>query len=160
MIFLTQGTRKYCPGMSDFVECTGLLCQGNRMSAICLAAWIGGSILLAHHSISGVYDMGREVVLEGQVLEFRFVNPHPFLIVSIQGGDGTEEEWRLEMDNRSELARIDVDRTTLLPGDRIVVRGHPARNEPRGLYIRRLDRPADGFSYEQVGNSPRIRSSR
>src|SRR5690242_11354591 len=34
----------------------------------------------------------------------------------------------------------------------------PVRSTPpQGLYIRKLDRPADGFRYEQVGTSPRVR---
>ena len=49
---------------------------------------------------------------------------------------------------------------TLQPGDRIVVTGNPARNKSQSLYIRRLDRPADGFRYEQVGSSPRISTPR
>ena len=129
-----------------------------------VAALIGASLSVpaapAHHAISGVYDTRREVTIEGTVAEFHFVNPHPFVTVEVEAEGGRTEEWRLEMDNRSELARIDMTQATLQPGDRIVVRGHPARNPPRGLYIRRLDRPGDGFSYEQVGNSPRIRSPR
>ena len=41
-------------------------------------------------------------------------------------------------------------------GDRVVVTGSLGRTEPRTLYIRQLDRPADGFRYEQVGSTPRV----
>jgi hypothetical protein len=44
-----------------------------------------------------------------------------------------------------------------LPADRIVVTGSVAREQASSLYVRRLDRPADGFRYEQVGSSPRVR---
>jgi hypothetical protein len=107
----------------------------------------------AHHSISAVYDGSRQQRLEGVVAEFRFVNPHPFVIVTVEPGG---EQWRLEMDNRSELAGIGVTGGTLKPGDRVVVSGSLGRNEPRTLYIRELERPADGFRYEQVGSRPRI----
>ncbi len=63
------------------------------------------------------------------------------------------------MDNRSELAEIGMTSQTLKPGDRIVVTGNPARTKSQSLYIRKLDRPADGFRYEQVGSSPRIRTT-
>jgi hypothetical protein len=36
------------------------------------------------------------------------------------------------------------------------VTGSVGRTEPRTLYIRQLDRPADGFRYEQVGSRPRV----
>jgi hypothetical protein len=63
----------------------------------------------------------------------------------------------MEMDNRRELSQIGFTETTLKPGDRVVVHGSPARREAQRLYIRQLDRPADGFGYEQIGTSPRIR---
>ena len=54
------------------------------------------------------------------------------------------------MDNRRELVEIGFTQQTLRPGDSIVVGGSPARHEARSLYVRRLDRPSDGFRYEQV----------
>ena len=106
----------------------------------------------AHHSISAVY-LSRQASIEGVVTEFQFVNPHPFVIVTVEDGG---ESWRLEMDNRVELAEIGMTSETLKPGDRVVVTGSVARSEPRRLYIRQLDRPADGFRYEQVGSRPRV----
>ena len=113
----------------------------------------------AHHSIAAVYDSARQQRLEAVVAEFQFVNPHPFVIVTVQA-DGGEESWRLEMDNRFELAGVGMTDTTLKPGDRVVVTGSPGRTEPRTLYIRQLDRPADGFRYEQVGSRPRVSTTR
>ena len=113
----------------------------------------------AHHSIAAVYDSAREQRLEAVVAEFQFVNPHPFLIVTVQA-DGAETSWRLEMDNRFELAQVGMTGTTLKPGDRVVVTGSLGRIEPRTLYIRQLDRPADGFRYEQVGSRPRVSTTR
>jgi hypothetical protein len=37
-----------------------------------------------------------------------------------------------------------------------VIIGSRARRQPQSLYIRRLERPSDGFAYEQVGSSPRL----
>jgi hypothetical protein len=108
----------------------------------------------AHHSIAGMYDSGRQTTIDGVVTQFQFVSPHPFVEVK----DGrTSEQWRLEMDNRGELAAIGMTESTLKPGDRVVVRGSPSRREPNRMYIERLDRPADGFGYEQVNNRPRLR---
>jgi hypothetical protein len=110
----------------------------------------------AHHSIAGYFDSSRQVTIDGVVAEFQFIQPHPFLVVDVTRGR-TAERWRLEMDNRGELAAIGFTETTLRPGDRVVVRGSLARREPREMYIERLDRPADGFGYEQVGNRPQAR---
>ena len=114
----------------------------------------------AHHSIASVYDSSQQVTIEGIVTKFQFVNPHPFVTMDVTQGSGSKQQWRLDMDNLSELTEIGMTSQTLKPGDRIVVTGNPARTKSQSLYIRRLDRPADGFGYEQVGSSPRIRTTR
>ena len=113
----------------------------------------------AHHSIAGVYDDSQRVTIEGVITRFQFVNPHPFVVVEVRDGSGKALQWRLEMDNRWELAEIGFDDETLKPGDRIMVTGSPARRQPQSLYIRRLDRPADGFMYQQIGTRPSIGST-
>jgi hypothetical protein len=119
---------------------------------VAAAAAIAASLpARAHHAIGAVYDGQRQQRIEGVVAEFQFVNPHPFVIVTVDGAS-----WRLEMDNRFELAQIGMSSDTLQPGDRVVVTGSLGKTEPRTLYIRQLDRPADGFRYEQVGSRPRV----
>jgi hypothetical protein len=121
--------------------------------------------LQAHHSISSVYDSSRRVTLEGVVSQFQLVNPHPFLVIDVieprdaRGDTGTTQSWRLEMDNLWELAAIGITASTLRPGDRVRVSGSLARAQAQRLYLLRLDRPADGFWYEQVGQSPKISTS-
>jgi hypothetical protein len=111
----------------------------------------------AHHSISGVYDSSRQVTVEGLVAEFRFVNPHAILIIEVAAGEGAgPERWQLEMDNRFELSEIGVRADTFEAGDRVIARGSAARREARRIYLLRLDRPADGLRYEQLGSRPRI----
>ena len=131
-----------------------------RLSWLVFAFAIAATEMHAHHSIAGVYDGSQQVTIEGIVTEFRFVNPHPFLIAEVKQA-GATGEWKLEMDNRSELVDVGMTEKTLKRGDRIIVTGSPIRPpQTNALYIRKLDRPADGFQYEQVGTSPRIRQTR
>ena len=123
-------------------------------AALCAFVCAASHEAAAHHSISAVYDGTRQQRVEGIVAEFQFVNPHPFVIVTVDN-----EPWRLEMDNRFELAGVGMTSETLRPGDRVVVSGSLGRTEPRTLYIRQLDRPSDGFRYEQVGSRPRVNST-
>jgi hypothetical protein len=113
----------------------------------------------AHHLISAVYDSSRQVKIEAVIREFQFINPHPFIDVEVKPARGNAQQWRLEMDNRSELVDIGMTAETLKQGDRIVVSGSPGRTQAQTLYINRLDRPADGFWYEQVGYTPRMKPS-
>jgi len=112
----------------------------------------------AHHSLAGMYDQSRRVALDGIVAQFHYVNPHPYVLLDVKDTGGRTQQWRLEMDNRRELTDAGMTSDTLRFGDRIVVIGSPGRSQQRIMYIRKLDRPADGFGYEQVGNSPRVRN--
>ena len=114
--------------------------------------------LAAHHSIAGVYDSSNPVTVEGTVRQFHFVNPHPFVTVTVKDSKGASKDWRMEMDNRWELEAIGMTTSSLNPGDRVIVTGSRGRQQANSLYIRRLDRPTDGFWYEQVGTSPRAGS--
>jgi len=116
---------------------------------------LGSMAAQAHHSIAAVYDRDRPVTLDAVVVEFALVQPHPFVVADVKDGD-TAGRWRGELDNRHELVAIGVKADTLKPGDRIVLKGSLARSTPRSIYVLRLDRPSDGFWYEQVGMSPRI----
>ena len=115
----------------------------------------GATGVEAHHSLGAIYDRSAPLTLTGVVAEFHLVNPHAFLTMQIDR-DGRVETWKLELDNRSELASIGIKPDTLRPGDRIVARGSRAHDGSRNIYALRIDRSADGFWYEQVGSSPRI----
>ena len=113
----------------------------------------------AHHSISGMYDTRRDVRIEGVVTQFEFINPHAFLRLEVRGTGRAAQQWRVELDDRGELSEIGMTAQTLQPGDQVIVVGSPARREANRLYLDRLDRPADGYSFEQVGGRPRLRSA-
>lgn len=128
------------------------------MSAVALGLAVAGAPAWAHHAISAIYDSSKRVTVEGAVREFQFINPHPFVIVVTD--EGKTLEWRMEMDNRFELIAEGMSGDTLKPGDRVVASGSLSRTNPQHLYLMRLDRPADGFRYEQIGASPRVRKGR
>ena len=49
--------------------------------ALRLVAFVGGFLLVggelqAHHAVASVYDLNKEVVLEGQLTKLNFRNPH------------------------------------------------------------------------------------
>ena len=112
---------------------------------------VAGVVAQAHHSIAGVYDQTREATIDGVITEFRFVNPHPMVTVTeIDSG----QSWRFDLDNLREFDAIGFSAGDLKVGDRIVVVGWLARREANRLYTMRLERPADGFGFEQVANHP------
>ena len=119
---------------------------------------LGAFTAEAHHSISGMYDTRRTVRVEGVVTQWDFINPHAFLTVEAVE-PGRTQQWRIELDDRGELSEIGMTAQTLRSGDRVIVMGSPSHREANRIYLGRLDRPADGYSFEQVGGRPRLRST-
>ena len=130
-----------------------------RLTVPLACALVLGSVAAgAHHSISGMYDTRREVRVEAVVTQFELINPHAFITVEDRAPGRTPQRWRIELDDRGELSDIGITADTLRPGDSVIVVGSPARREANRLYLVRLDRPADGYSFEQVNGRPRLRS--
>ncbi len=84
--------------------------------------------VLAHHSFAAEFDANQPVKLEGTVKEFRWVNPHSWLIVNVAKPDGTMEEWDVEGGAPSALLRRGWTKDTLPPGTKVVVEGFMAKD--------------------------------
>jgi hypothetical protein len=93
----------------------------------CVAVLVGSnSTALAHHSFS-MFDYGAPTDLEGTVQEFRYTNPHTFIILRAKGAT-----WTLEGNSPSTLERDGWNRTTLKPGDQIRLTVSPLRSGGAG----------------------------
>ena len=84
--------------------------------------------VLAHHSFAAEFDANQPVKLEGTVKEFRWVNPHSWLIVNVPKPDGTMETWDVEGGAPSALLRRGWTKETLPPGTKVVVEGFMAKD--------------------------------
>ncbi len=102
---------------------------------------------MAHHAIVSDFSAEEYITIEAVVKEFRFINPHAYVIADVDESDGTTREWRLLLDDRWELIEDGFSRSTLQPGDELIVAGMPSRRQSENLYVRRIERPADGFVY-------------
>jgi hypothetical protein len=113
-------------------------------------ALLGGTNrLFAHHSFSATYDSTKHVEVEGVIKEFVWRNPHSFLRLDVTDKDGVTKTWALEWGSSSQLAQTQVTRTSLKPGDRVVVGGEPARDQSSlRMLIQTLKRPADGWTWQ------------
>lgn len=108
----------------------------------------------AHHWVVDSYDEHSLTTVEMEVVEFRFINPHPFIIARLAHKAASESNqddtdlWTLEMDNRWELAELGFTEDALEPGDLIIVSANPSPYDARALYVRAMDHPVDGYRYE------------
>jgi len=109
----------------------------------------GSGQVFAHHSFSAEYDSTQKVELTGVVTQFVWRNPHSFMKVDVTEKDGTTKSWTLEWGSVSQLSQGQVTRTSLKPGDTIIVTGQAARDAsaPRVL-IETVKRPFDGWEWK------------
>ena len=70
----------------------------------------------AHHSFA-MFDTQHPIEISGTVKEFKFVNPHAVLIVTVKGEDGAVTDWTLECPGPGILARQGMTANSLKPGD-------------------------------------------
>jgi hypothetical protein len=80
----------------------------------------------AHHSIS-MFDTSQEILIEGKVARFDWVNPHMYLIVETTGPDGKPALIEGEGLGITQALVDGLDRDALKPGTPVVVRANPNR---------------------------------
>ena len=117
------------------------------IASAAIAALLGSAAGFAHHSISAMYARENSVTLEGKVIRFEYVNPHPNIHLETQAAAGEAQTWVIEWSSRNRLDSRGYTAETLRPGDLVVIRGAPARDGSKRLFVSKLVRPADGFEY-------------
>ena len=94
--------------------------------------------LQAHHSLAGMYALGKEGKVTGAFKAFRLVNPHSSLKLEVKGPKGEIVEWSFVGGSVQQLARLGIGKTgpnALKAGDEITVTCVPAADgkSPIGL---------------------------
>jgi len=84
----------------------------------------------AHHSTQGIYK-DEPIEVTGTVIEWVFVNPHPFLTIEVIAESGEAQEWDVSFGGPAAVAmtRRGFSKDTFQPGDVITVTGRPTIDE-------------------------------
>ena len=111
----------------------------SRFVVVCACLLVSAS-LSAHHSLAGVYALGKEAKITGAFKAFRLINPHSALKVDVKGTNGSTVEWNILGGSVQQLARLGIGKTgpnALKPGDEITVTIMPALDgkSPVGLLV-------------------------
>jgi Family of unknown function (DUF6152) len=95
------------------------------------------SLVQAHHSLAGVYALGKQAKVSGAFKAFRLVNPHTTMKMDVKGKDGKVVEWTFLGGSVAQIARFGLKEgpNALKPGDMITVTIVPALDgkSPVGL---------------------------
>ena len=86
---------------------------------------------VAHHS-TAMFDQENPVELVGTVKEFKFTNPHTFILLEVTGSDGSLTVWTLEGGTPSSLTRDGWTNKSIKPGDDLKMKVAPLRSGAPG----------------------------
>ena len=110
-----------------------------RFVVLC-ACLLASASVYAHHSLAGMYAIGKESKITGAFKAFRLINPHSALKVDVKGTDGSIVEWNILGGSVQQLARLGIGKSgpnALKAGDEIIVTLMPALDgkSPIGLLV-------------------------
>ena len=111
---------------------------------------VAGVSLKAHHAVAGIYDLNKEVVLEGKLKKLNFVNPHASIVLSVQDKKVKSKivDWTLTTASVTTLTTQGFSKGTIKPGDPLRVTILPAINGNPAGYIRRLALGDKDFKFD------------
>jgi hypothetical protein len=84
----------------------------------------------AHHAFAR-FDPDREMALQGNVREFQWTSPHAWIVLTVER-KAHAEQWAIEMNGPSVLAREGWQPRTLTPGMPITATIRPLRDGTNG----------------------------
>jgi len=100
---------------------------------------IAGVSLQAHHSLAGVYALGKEAKVTGTFKAFKLVNPHSSMKLDVKSTDGSVVEWSFVGGSVTSIARFGLKDgpNALRVGDEVTVTCTPAADgkSPVGLLV-------------------------
>jgi hypothetical protein len=109
----------------------------------------GTSVARAHHGIAN-FDLNADIELSGTVRDVEFLNPHSWLHLDVDDGQGGSTAWRCELRGATVLRRSGWSPDMFPEGLRITVTGSPDRREPATCYLGTAIFP-DGSSIDRYG---------
>ena len=92
----------------------------------------------AHHAVAGIYDLNKEMVLQGRLKKLNFTNPHASIELTVPNKDGTFTDWILTTASVQTLTREGINKESMKPGEILKVTVLPAVNGHPSGFIRNL----------------------
>ncbi len=108
-----------------------------RFPFVALATLISLPVL-AHHNYRLRYDYDVAITLTGIITKFDWKNPHVELYMDVEDKNGNVTNWTMPTAAPGVFNRIGFKPDTVLPGDKLIVTGAPARNGSNEMRARSI----------------------
>jgi hypothetical protein len=126
-----------------------ILKAGLVLAANCLVISVP---VFAHHG-TAEYDNSKTISLHGTVTAFKYLNPHVLIDFTVKDENNQVAEWTAESQSPNLLSRRGWSRSTLKPGDEVVLTGHPVKNGAHAMTVQKVVF-ADGRETPNLGLPP------
>jgi hypothetical protein len=113
-----------------------------RIVSYVFAVLLAATPAFAHHSNSA-FDGDKVMVLTGTVAEWKWMNPHVWIFLLVDDGNGGKVQWEIEGRTPGQLIRAGWSKTILKAGETITVDFSPAKDGSHTGLLTRVRR-ADG----------------
>jgi hypothetical protein len=94
-------------------------------------------LLLFHHGASA-YDRSNRITLKATITEFKWTNPHVYILFDASDEKGNVDHWSCESINPGMLQKQGWTRRTLNFGDKVTIVGFPARTGSKVMLLEKL----------------------
>src|SRR5438874_197167 len=82
---------------------------------------------LAHHS-AAAYNTQQDLKVTGTITEYRFKNPHVYMMLQVKKPDGSTALMEVEAGAASVLNPLGFTKDSVAVGDVVTIAGNPSRN--------------------------------
>lgn len=115
---------------------------------------LGMSSAQAHHSFA-LFDLGKLTTVKGTVTEWKWANPHTWLMLDVTKADGTIEKWAFVGSSPNMMSRWGWNAADVAAGIEITVDIHAARDGQRIGSLKNLFLPNGKVLTDPGGSSGR-----
>ena len=127
------------------------------IAIFCLMPVIRG---LAHHSIGGVFEESKQMVLKGTLTKIEWINPHIHLFVAVAEPDGKKTTWEIETFPTNWMRKAGISKAAVWgnaeAGEVVAVNVNPSRDlSEHRAYLLRITYP-DGHFIQVTGDPAKL----
>jgi flagellar biosynthesis/type III secretory pathway M-ring protein FliF/YscJ len=115
-----------------------------------------GGVVFAHHSRA--HYGNEESTTKGVVLEYKWRNPHVFVVWAVKDQEGKTAQWVGEMASVTSMIADGMTKDSLKIGDEITVVAFPSRNPGSTEALIKKITKADGTVVVDNSRTPNLRA--
>jgi hypothetical protein len=113
------------------------------------------SVVFAHHSRA--HYGNEESTTKGSVIEYKWRNPHVFVVWEVKDQSGKSTQWVGEMASVTSMIADGMTKDSLKPGEQITVISFPSKNPGSTEALIKKITKADGTIVVDNSRAPNLR---